>query len=265
MTRARLQTGVVALLIGLGTLASGCLATQPLPPDPLVEVARRQAASAIRAAREEATGSRAELAAARIAAAKQEAELQELRRRVAGLSQDRAELATLQQDRDRLQEDTRRMQSQLAELAHLRQTAGEAVAAQAKVRELEAALEQLAAELAQAQKKLTQHRVQTQLRAEKRRRLVVDSAAPGSGTTNDKVPPAKVSPAYVGPAPDQTVLHLAVRPGDSLWGIARRHGLTVEALKEANGLTEDRIRVGQQLLVPPAYRQKATAPLASSP
>jgi len=41
-----------------------------------------------------------------------------------------------------------------------------------------------------------------------------------------------------------------VRRGDTLIGIARRYGVTVTALKEANGLGSDRIRAGQTLVVP---------------
>ncbi|HVS03141.1 MAG TPA: LysM peptidoglycan-binding domain-containing protein, partial [Thermoanaerobaculia bacterium] len=41
-----------------------------------------------------------------------------------------------------------------------------------------------------------------------------------------------------------------VRHGDSLWGIARRHGTTVSLLREANGLSSDRLRPGQVLAIP---------------
>lgn len=41
-----------------------------------------------------------------------------------------------------------------------------------------------------------------------------------------------------------------VRRGDSLWGIARRHGTTVDALMSANGLRTSRIRAGQVLRIP---------------
>lgn len=41
-----------------------------------------------------------------------------------------------------------------------------------------------------------------------------------------------------------------VQPGDTLFAIARRFGVGVEALRAANGLTDDRIHPGQVLLVP---------------
>ncbi len=41
-----------------------------------------------------------------------------------------------------------------------------------------------------------------------------------------------------------------VRSGDTLTHIARRHGVSVAAIKRANGLTGDLIRVGQRLRIP---------------
>jgi LysM repeat protein/N-acetylmuramoyl-L-alanine amidase len=41
-----------------------------------------------------------------------------------------------------------------------------------------------------------------------------------------------------------------VQVGDSLWKIANQFGITVDALKAANGLTNNLISIGQQLLIP---------------
>lgn len=41
-----------------------------------------------------------------------------------------------------------------------------------------------------------------------------------------------------------------VRRGDNLTGIARRHGVTISAIKRANGLRSDRIRAGATLRIP---------------
>jgi hypothetical protein len=45
-----------------------------------------------------------------------------------------------------------------------------------------------------------------------------------------------------------------VRRGDSLWSIARRHGLDVDTLREANSLRGSRIYAGQTLVIPATAR-----------
>lgn len=46
------------------------------------------------------------------------------------------------------------------------------------------------------------------------------------------------------------VRSIAVRAGDTLWRLARRHGVKVEALRSVNGLSGDLIQVGQALMIP---------------
>jgi protocatechuate 3,4-dioxygenase beta subunit len=41
-----------------------------------------------------------------------------------------------------------------------------------------------------------------------------------------------------------------VRQGDSLWTIARRHGVSVARIKEANGLRSSRLAIGQKIVIP---------------
>lgn len=38
--------------------------------------------------------------------------------------------------------------------------------------------------------------------------------------------------------------------GDSLWGISRRYGVEMDAIRSANGLDGDRVRIGQTLIIP---------------
>lgn len=57
------------------------------------------------------------------------------------------------------------------------------------------------------------------------------------------------------PAPDPTpnpgnVIVYTVRSGDTLWQLARRYGTTVDAIKQANGLTSDNLSIGQILRIP---------------
>jgi membrane-bound lytic murein transglycosylase D len=55
-----------------------------------------------------------------------------------------------------------------------------------------------------------------------------------------------------------------VKSGDSLSVIASRHGITIAALKSANGLRSNRIRVGQDLLVPRYASALALAPIQTT-
>lgn len=56
-------------------------------------------------------------------------------------------------------------------------------------------------------------------------------------------PPAQSEP-FTGGATHTVVT------GDSLWGIARKYGTTIEAIQAANSLTTTTIRTGQQLSIP---------------
>ena len=133
-----LSTGVVALLL------SGCASTQALLPAVESEVAQRHAAAVIQDVRAEAATLRADLAAARIAAAKKEGELQLLRGQVAevrrAVEAKQAELIFLRNERDRLLEARNEALTQLARLKQLSHTAPESKAAQAKVNKLESLL-----------------------------------------------------------------------------------------------------------------------------
>ena len=62
--------------------------------------------------------------------------------------------------------------------------------------------------------------------------------------------PASSAPAGAGPGKDASTATYRVRPGDSLWSIARARQLTVEELKRANSLRSSRIMPGQVLVLP---------------
>lgn len=49
--------------------------------------------------------------------------------------------------------------------------------------------------------------------------------------------------------------------GDTLYGISRRSGVSVERIKEANGLSDGSIRVGQRLVIPGVATMAAAAPV----
>src|SRR5690606_31703199 len=50
---------------------------------------------------------------------------------------------------------------------------------------------------------------------------------------------------------------ITVKPGDSLWGLARTHNTTVAAILGANDLKGDRVIVGQQLRILPGAEVQA--------
>jgi murein DD-endopeptidase MepM/ murein hydrolase activator NlpD len=66
-------------------------------------------------------------------------------------------------------------------------------------------------------------------------------------------PPAErpVAPPVMGQGSSARQTHRVER-GETLWSIARRWGVTVGQLKQANGLTGDTIVVGQELTIPSA-------------
>ncbi len=44
--------------------------------------------------------------------------------------------------------------------------------------------------------------------------------------------------------------HHKIRPGESLWTIARKYGISIDLLKRANKLSSDKLRSGKSLLIP---------------
>lgn len=207
-------------LAGLLLAASCATFSGPAVPSD-GEIARRQADRIVRDARAEASTLRAEMAAARIAAAKQEAEVQALHTQLAELRQTLAvrqqEVAGLRSDRDRLFAARAELQTQAAEIPALRQRAADLQATQARLTELEAALAALRGEL-----------------AEMKQRPARRPAKARAKSTASAPPPPRVT----------------VQPGDTLFAIAAAQGLSVEALQQANGLSGTQVRVGQSLVLP---------------
>ncbi len=77
-------------------------------------------------------------------------------------------------------------------------------------------------------------------------------------------PQATVSATAVPPTATDRPMALThtVRPGENLFRIGLRYGVTVEALRVANGLTGDTIYAGQVLVIPPASGSINRSPTA---
>lgn len=58
------------------------------------------------------------------------------------------------------------------------------------------------------------------------------------------------TPSYT-PAPSRpsSKVHTVVR-GDTLWGLSRKYGVSIDAIKSANGLTRDTAVLGAKLQIP---------------
>lgn len=57
----------------------------------------------------------------------------------------------------------------------------------------------------------------------------------------------------------QTTVSYKVVSGDSLWAISKKYGTTVDAIRNANNLTSDRLFVGQSLVIPASGSAQAQA------
>lgn len=66
----------------------------------------------------------------------------------------------------------------------------------------------------------------------------------------EKKPVAPAKPAAKKAAAKPKATAVKVVKGDTLWGIAQKHGTTVDAIKKANALKSDVIKVGQTLKLP---------------
>lgn len=92
----------------------------------------------------------------------------------------------------------------------------------------------------------------------------------GGGTARsaqgaESATPAPAEAPAEPPPPGST--KYTVRQGDSLWKISRKFKISVEALRKANGLKNDRLQIGQELIVPPpsAKGKKEEAETPSAP
>jgi LysM repeat protein len=261
----------------------GCATQKPAQPPPSLPALAYSASSTskvdaiLRNAKQEVTALRADLGAARIAATKKDIETEELRRDLAQYRQRfsdlqvtkeqhqyvgekaQQELATVKAERERLMRDRQELQRQLDELPKLREAlaasrAGE-TQVQAKVKELETALAALAEQLTKTREPRSTEPSSDQPRETDTAPPEATSSVTGersSAAVSLVEQPQKGDTVFMVTLPSLEAdwIPVTVKVGDTLWDLARAHGVSVERLKSMNKLSGDVIRPGRTLLVP---------------
>ena len=233
---------------------AGC-STTPFPPARVAPMDEsRRAAKAVQDREQELAVLRAEMAATRIAAAKQDAELQELRALVVQLRRENGEARQVSLDA------TRQADARQAELVALKAEREPVITANVveptqhdrQLAALEATVSRLTQELAHVKDAMTVVATPTPAKLPKARESKPRARAAAS-TAQPGVSPERIIPAMHvlpderrGAGPTQ----ITVQPGDTLWGLARQHHTTIEALRMANGLAGDHVVAGRELRLP---------------
>ena len=77
--------------------------------------------------------------------------------------------------------------------------------------------------------------------------VTVDALKSANGKTSNLL---SIGEVLVIPTTNTGTRTYIVKSGDSLWKIATNYGVSVNALKQANGLTSDLLSIGQVLVIP---------------
>ena len=265
-------------------LAVGCAGKKPAPSESSLPAIAYSASSTskvdaiIRNAKQEVAALRADLGAARIAATKKDVETDELRRDLAQYRQRfselqvtkeqhqyagekaRQELSTVKTEREKLLRDRQELQRELDEVPKLRDALAASRASenqvQAKVKELETALATLAEQLTKNREPRLNEPMPEQ------------PAEMPSGTTSNATSSLTAETAatvavkgeavrkdqgvFMATLPflDSEWVPVTIKPGDTLWDLARFYGVSVDRLRTVNKLSGDVILPGRTLLVP---------------
>ncbi|KAL5997798.1 hypothetical protein ACLOJK_008730 [Asimina triloba] len=70
-------------------------------------------------------------------------------------------------------------------------------------------------------------------------------------TGNNAPKPCEKSTPSIDNTKNQSSLRtIEIVKGDTLWGLSRKYGVSIDAIKEANGLSGDTIYAGKKLIIP---------------
>jgi len=93
---------------------------------------------------------------------------------------------------------------------------------------------------------------------------VTDTSAPPTVVTSSVVTPPVVTPTVVVPPVETATTEYVIVKGDTLGKIAKRNGVTLKALEDANlGVVPTKLKVGQKIQLP-APTASAAAPAAAA-
>lgn len=213
--------------------------------------------------REEALAAmRTDLAAARIAAAKKEAEIQELHQVVGHLRQEVAE-AHQAVFNVRRELEQRRVEPERRQAEPVK---GPEPSQGQSAMELQHTVGLLSAEVGQLREQLGHilagERVvrdsRPMERAGRKAQARIGATPPlaqgqANGEAESGLARVRVGTISMGPETPSVVRWqqpIQVQSGETLWGLARRHGVSVAELRRANGLDNDQVRAGQRLVLP---------------
>lgn len=250
-------TRVTAIACSFCLLVTGCSAKPRMSTG--TPESQAQAGQLVRDRELELTTLRGEMAATRIAAAKKEAELQELRDLVQQLRQENAEA------RQMVLEMREQAEQRRGELERVREEQERHAQAQTTqhLTLLKDTMMTLAHEVGQLRQDLTKPVLKEQGKASKGtgRKSAEPGKLDGLLGMPQRVPSGLGTPATSATAPGEftranavsgqsQATSITVQPGDTLWRLAKQHRTSVAALRERNQLDGEALAVGQVLLLP---------------
>lgn len=217
-------------------LLQGCAHEKLSSPKTIMPPPIRSNSTLALEAQAETASLRSALAAERIKSAKQAADVRSARAKMASLkarelehseniSRLKTELATLTTERDKLRVEVTQLRAKTASAPQVLQLVTQMRTMETSLNGLNESLETLSEDISTLRDEVESQKVVVQPK----------SSSPTQSLAKGRM--------------DGTDL-IVVKRGDSLWGLSRTYGTSVNELKQMNGLTHNTIVVGQFLKIP---------------